>query len=120
MTAHASPLVSVVLTTFNRATLLPRAIDSVLGQTFDSFELIVVDDGSTDGTGGVLAGCTDPRVSVVRHRENQGLSEARNTGSRKARGTFVCFHDDDDEWMKDKLAVQLEVMAQQEEPTRVL
>lgn len=89
------PTFSVVICTYNRAELLPRAIDSVLAQTLDDFELVVVDDGSTDATGAVVAAVADPRVRYV-HQENQGLSAARNTGVAHAAGRYVTFLDDDD------------------------
>jgi glycosyltransferase involved in cell wall biosynthesis len=98
------PLVSVVLPTYERASTLARAIDSVLCQTFADFELIVVDDTSTDDTPGVLrryAGCAHVRVLSQRRR---GCSAARNLGIRAARGRYVAFQDSDDEWVPHKLA----------------
>jgi glycosyltransferase involved in cell wall biosynthesis len=112
--------VSVVLTTFNRSTLLQRSIASILAQTHREFELIVVDDGSTDDTQEVLARIDDPRLRVERHERNLGVSRARNTGVAAATGTFVCFQDDDDEWLPDKLAVELEVGSRQPDPDNVL
>ena len=114
------PPVSVVLTTFNRSALLPRSIASVLAQTHRDFELIVVDDGSTDDTQEVLARIDDLRMRVVRHERNLGVSGARNTGVAATTGTFVCFHDDDDEWLPDKLAVELDVVSGQPDPDNVL
>lgn len=90
------PQFTVVLNTYNRAQVLPRAIDSLLAQTYTDVEFVVVDDGSTDGTPDVVAGYTDPRVRYVR-RHNGGLAVARNTGLSAARGEFVAFMDDDDE-----------------------
>ena len=86
---------SVIITTYNRAGTLQRAIDSVLAQQGVELELIVVDDGSTDGTRDLLANITDPRVIVLR-RENGGLSAARNTGIGRASGDWTTFLDDDD------------------------
>jgi len=88
-------LFSVVLTTFNRADVLPRAIDSVLEQQAVELELIVVNDGSTDGTSSFLERVADPRVIVV-NQENRGLSAARNAGIARALGEWVTFLDDDD------------------------
>lgn len=91
-----SPAFSVVVPTFNRSALVPRAIRSVLHQTFTDFDLIVVDDGSTDETPDVLASIHDPRLRLVR-QENQGLSAARNAGAAIAAGEWLTFLDDDDE-----------------------
>jgi glycosyltransferase involved in cell wall biosynthesis len=112
--------VSVVLTTFNRSALVGRAIESVLGQTLEDFELIVVDDGSTDDTAQVVARIDDPRVSLVRHEHNLGLAEARNSGIRQARGRFVCFLDDDDELLPDKLSAQTRAFENEHDPNKVL
>lgn len=89
-------LFSVVICTYNRAALVGNAVESVLRQSFEDFELIVVDDGSSDDTVDVLSRYEDPRLVVV-SRENGGLSAARNTGIAKASGRFVAFLDDDDE-----------------------
>ena len=90
------PRVSVILPTFNRASTLRRAVGSVLAQSWSEFELIVVDDGSTDGSGDGLESL-DPRICVVR-RENGGVSAARNSGLRQAGGDLIAFIDSDDEW----------------------
>jgi glycosyltransferase involved in cell wall biosynthesis len=90
------PQFSVVICTYNRASLLERSVRSVLDQTFRNFEVVVVDDGSTDHTRAVVAGITDPRVRYV-GRDNGGLSAARNTGVANSHGRFVTFLDDDDE-----------------------
>ena len=115
-----APVVSVILTTFNRAGIVRRAIDSVLMQTFTGLELIVVDDCSTDDTGDVVSAIDDPRVSLVRHECNLGLAEARNSGIRAARGAFVCFLDDDDELLPDKLSQQLAAFDNEENKDSVL
>ena len=77
-----TPTVSVIIPTYNRAHLVGRAIRSVLNQTFQDFEIIVVDDGSTDNTEEVVKGFNDPRIRYIRHEENRGGSAARNTGIR--------------------------------------
>jgi len=87
--------VSVVLTTFNRSEILPRAVNSVLSQGQVDLELVVVNDGSSDGTKSYLAGIVDSRVVVV-NRENGGLGAARNTGIARASGDWITFLDDDD------------------------
>lgn len=106
--ASENPLVSVIIPAYNRADLLPRAMQSVLAQTFADWELIVVDDGSTDGTQEAAARFADPRVRVVRHDRNRGLSAARNSGIAHSRGEYVAFLDSDDEWLEAKLARQVE------------
>lgn len=105
----ARPAVSVIVPTFNRADLLPRAIASVRSQTFGDFELIVVDDGSTDGTEAVVAGFPDTRVRYLQQPHNAGVAAARNRGIRAARADLVAFLDSDDEWLPDKLARQVAV-----------
>lgn len=91
---EASPAVSVVIATFNRAHFLPQTVDSLLRQSFKEFELIVVDDGSTDRTPDVLKGYGD-RIRFFR-QENRGPSAARNLGVRHARGRWIAFQDSDD------------------------
>ncbi len=104
--AGGAPRVSVVLPTRDRADLVGRAISSVLSQTFRDFELIVVDDGSKDRT--KSAGfVSDPRMRVVRLAISKGVSRARNAGIASARGEWVAFLDDDDEWLPRMLELQL-------------
>ena len=103
------PAVSVVLPTYNRAPLLGRSVRSVLSQTFADFELVVVEDGSTDGTHAVLKSFGDPRVRVVALARNKGAGAARNVGIGLARGKFLAFQDSDDEWAASKLAKQMSV-----------
>lgn len=105
------PAVSVVIPTYNRAHVLPRALQSVARQTYADYEVIVVDDGSTDGTPSVLDRIDPPvrdRMKVLRAEQNSGAAAARNRGVRAARGSFVAFLDADDEWMPAKLEKQLE------------
>ncbi|NLX50081.1 MAG: glycosyltransferase family 2 protein [Methanospirillum sp.] len=104
-----APTVSVVLPTYNRAPLLPRAIESVLVQTWTDFELIVVDDGSSDDTASVMASFTDARVRYVRYEENRGANHARNVGIREARGRYIAFQDSDDDWFPEKLKKNMAV-----------
>jgi len=103
------PLISVYLPTRNRAALLPRAIGSVLSQTHRDFELIVVDDASTDDTWSILRGfaAQDPRVRIFRLEQQSGAPVARNRAIREARGPFITGLDDDDEMLSERLAVLL-------------
>ena len=100
------PCVSVIIPAYNRAHVLPRAITSVLNQTFTDYEIIVVDDASTDDTG-TVAQNTDGPLRVICHELNRGPAAARNTGIRAARGAYVAFLDSDDEWLPGKLARQI-------------
>lgn len=104
-----APVVTVVVPTYNRASLLVRAIGSVLAQTLRNWELIVVDDCSTDETEQVVRSFSDDRIKYIRHDRNRRVSAARNTGIRCARGEYVAFLDDDDEWLPEKLQKVLEV-----------
>lgn len=101
------PTVSVVVPTYNRANRLHRSIESVLAQTFDDLELLVVDDGSTDHTEEVVQGYDDDRITYVVHEENRGASAARNTGIERASGEYIAFLDSDDEWLPRKLERQV-------------
>jgi O-antigen biosynthesis protein len=101
-------LVSVVIPTFDRAHLLPRAVQSVLAQSYSNLEVIIVDDGSTDATAETVGAIADPRVRYARHERNRGAAAARNTGIRESRGEFVAFLDSDDEWLPHKIASQME------------
>jgi glycosyltransferase involved in cell wall biosynthesis/SAM-dependent methyltransferase len=100
------PLVSVVITNYNYGRYLPQAIDSVLSQSYPEVELVVVDDGSTDESGDVLARYRG-RLRVIR-QENRGVSAARNRGVSETRGELVAFLDADDVWLPEKLLRQVE------------
>ncbi len=106
------PLVSVVIPTYNRADPLMEAVESVLKQTFQDWELIVVDDGSSDSTGARVSGLSDDRVRWLRQR-HRGVSSARNRGVAAARGTWIAFLDSDDLWKPRKLERQLEALEQE-------
>ena len=105
------PTVSVIIPTYNRAHLISRAIKSVLNQTYQDFEVIVVDDGSTDNTEEVIKEFQkkDERIKYVRHEKNKGGSAARNTGIKAAKGKYIAFLDSDDEWLPEKLEKQMKV-----------
>lgn len=107
----SSPLVTVVITTYNRPSYLPEAIESVRRQTYEPIELIVVDDHSETPAKQLLESCSLERfyaVECLRHTENRGANAARNTGIRNASGEYVAFLDDDDRWLPTKIAIQVE------------
>ena len=101
-------LISVIIPTYNRAGLLIEAVSSVLDQTYSNFELIIVDDGSTDKTEDRF-GFSKPPVRYIR-QEHQGVSAARNRGIVEAKGAYIAFLDSDDYWLKNKLAVQVDFL----------
>ena len=101
------PTVSVILPVRDRIDVVGEAVASVLGQTRSDLELIVVDDGSTDGTRGVLEALVDPRVQVIETTGVGGVSAARNLGMDRARGRYLAFQDSDDLWAPNKLETQI-------------
>jgi glycosyltransferase involved in cell wall biosynthesis len=100
--------VSVVIPAYNRAGTILRAIRSVQEQTFPDWELLVVDDASTDNTCGVVETLKDPRIRILRQSANGGPGVARQRGLDAAAGEFVAFLDSDDEWLPEKIARQIE------------
>lgn len=104
------PQASLILPSHNRAALLPAAICSVLAQTFQDFELIVVDDGSTDGTHEVLAVFRDARIRMIRLEQQAGAAAARNAGVAQARGDWIGFMDSDLQWAPEKLERQFRAL----------
>lgn len=109
--------VSVILPTYNRAGILKKAIDSVLAQTYPEFELLIVDDGSTDDTADVVRGYADDRIRYVYTELNRGAAAARNYGIAEASpdASYIAFEDSDDLWHRDKLEKQLREMERQPE-----
>lgn len=105
-------LVSVVIPTYNRAYILEPAIESALNQTYENFEVIVIDDGSTDGTAALMQKyAADPRVRYI-YQKNAGVSAARNHGFRESRGEFIALLDSDDAWLPWKLEAEVSVLRQ--------
>lgn len=98
------PFFSVIIPSYNRATILPRAIESILKQTFTDWELIIVDDGSIDTTKELVSSYKDSRIQYV-FQKNKGVCAARNNGSTVSKGSFLCFLDSDDyvteDWLSD-------------------
>lgn len=106
--ASPHPLVSIILPTKNRASLLARAVKSVLAQTYKNLEVILVDEGSNDETPDVVKRIGDPRVKPFRNEVSRGPGAARNAGIDASEGDFIAFLDDDDEFLPNKLKEQVE------------
>lgn len=104
------PQVSVIIPTYNRSDFLRIAIASALSQTFQSLEIIVIDDASENDVKKVTTQFGDGRLRLVRHRTNRGVAAARNTGVANAQGKYIAFLDDDDEWLPDKIERQFELL----------
>lgn len=102
--------VSIIIPTYNRAYCIERSIRSVLEQTYREFELLVVDDASTDNTKQVVESIRDDRIRYIRLTENKGASGARNEGIRRAAYEYIAFQDSDDVWKPDKLEKQMQVL----------
>ena len=92
------PLFSVIIPLYNKAPYVHKTVESVLGQTFDDYELIIIDNGSNDGSSEIVAGFTDPRIRTIRIDENVGVSNARNKGVSLSTSTYITFLDADDWW----------------------
>lgn len=107
MLSREAPRVSIVMPAYNAQDFITRAIDSVLSQTFDSWELIVVDDCSTDATGSQVLNYSDVRIRYVKNSGNLGVAETRNRAIDMARGEYIAFLDSDDEWLPHKLDAQV-------------
>jgi len=104
------PLVSVIIPTYNRANRLGRAVKSVLNQTFNNFELLIIDDGSEDNTHDIVSDFSDSRIIYLKHETNKGPNAARNSGLGIAQGENIAFLDSDDEWLPTMLEKQLEAL----------
>src|SRR5215471_13264577 len=98
--------VSVIIPTHNRAEFLQSAITSVLNQTFQDFEIIIVDDASKDHTREVIANFNDARIKVIHNQVSKGAAGARNIAITNSNCEYIAFLDDDDEWLPEKLKIQ--------------
>ena len=108
-------MVSIVVPTYNREKELGRAIHSILQQTYVKYEIIIVDDGSTDHTMDAVQQFEDDRIRYIRLEQNQGAGHARNVGIQEARYDYIAFLDSDDEWLPDKLRIQMAKLLSSEE-----
>jgi glycosyltransferase involved in cell wall biosynthesis len=110
-----NPIVSVVITAFNRERYIEQAVSSILDQTFQDFELIIVDDGSTDSTLERLARFSDPRIRLVEHGQNRGIPAARNSGLEAAEGKFIAWLDSDDIALPHRLNRQINYLGRNQD-----
>src|SRR5690625_2675360 len=100
-------LVSVIIPVYNRENVILRAISSVLTQSYENIEVIVVDDASSDNTARVVAQVDDPRLRIIRRCSNYGAAAARNVGIGASVGQYLAFLDSDDYWLPDKIRQQV-------------
>ncbi|MCR5610040.1 MAG: glycosyltransferase [Lachnospiraceae bacterium] len=103
-------LVSIIMPSYNTANLILESIQSVLNQTYTNWELIIVDDCSTDNTEEVVKSINDDRIRFIKKEQNSGAAESRNFALREAKGRWIAFLDSDDLWKKDKLQKQIQFM----------
>jgi len=101
------PEVSIIIPTYNREKTIARAVKSVLNQTFEDFELIIVDDGSTDKTEEIVLNFKDRRLKYIKQKENNGANFCRNRGIELSKGKYLAFQDSDAEWLPTKLGKQI-------------
>lgn len=101
------PKVSVIIPTYNRPEFIKNAVKSVLNQTYDNLEIIVVDDGTKIRARKIINSINDDRIKYIKHTESKGGGAARNTGIKNSTGDYIAFLDDDDEWVPEKLAIQM-------------
>lgn len=101
-------MISVIIPTYNRANTILRSVNSVLKQTYQDIELLIIDDGSTDNTKELIEGMEDSRIRYICLEENGGASNARNAGAYYAKGEWIAFQDSDDAWKPDKLSKQMD------------
>jgi len=106
-----NPLVSVVIATYNMAQHLPSAVQSILAQTYENIELLIIDDGSSDNTQNVLEPFLKDSRAIYRRQENKGQAAAKNHGVFEAKGKYIAFLDADDMWVSEKLELQIPVFS---------
>lgn len=104
--------VSIVLPTYNRGYIIKESISSVLNQTYSDFELIIVDDGSTDDTEDIINSIDDKRIKYIKLEQNSGVSNARNIGIEHSSYNYIAFQDSDDKWLPTKLEKQVKLLKQ--------
>ena len=116
---YKKPLVSVVMLTYKRADIAPKAIDSILAQTFKDFEFIILNDGSPDNTDEMIKKYTDSRIRYYKNDKNRGIAYSRNRAASLARGKYVMIMDDDDESLPERMQKEVEFLENHPEITAV-
>lgn len=101
-------MISIIIPTYNRGYIIKDSIKSILNQTYTDFELIIVDDGSTDNTTDVVKSIKDKRIKYIKYENNKGACYARNVGIKAAKGDYITFHDSDDYCFEDRIKLQYE------------
>jgi glycosyltransferase involved in cell wall biosynthesis len=109
-----NPQISIIVPTYNRDDFLPKAIQSILNQTYQDWEAIIVDDGSTDKTEEIVKGYKKSRIRYIAHKSNLGISTARNTGIKNSKGKYIALLDSDDEWFPEKLSCQMKTFQEED------
>lgn len=107
-----NPLVSIIVPNYNKEKYIEKCIDSVLKQSYTNYELIIVDDGSTDNSIDIINRYNSNKIKLIKLSKNTGIANARNKGIKCANGRMICFLDSDDYWNKDKLKIQVNYMIQ--------
>ncbi len=105
------PLISIIMPTYNHGAFIREAVDSVIHQTYGNWELIIINNYSTDNTGEILDQYNDRRIRVINFKNNGIIARARNKGISEAKGEFVAFLDSDDIWLSSKLTIQIKVLS---------
>jgi len=105
-----TPKVSVIIPAYNQANFIDKAIESVLRQTYQDFEIIIINDGSEDNTEEIVKSYSDFRIHYICHANNMGVSEARNIGIRASRGDYIALLDSDDEFLPERLGKQVQLL----------
>ena len=114
------PLFSIILPTYNRASFLRRSIGSILSQTFSDFELLIIDDASTDNTKEIIDGFKDERIRYIRNEKNIERSASRNKGIELSTGKYICFLDSDDAFRQDHLKIFYDFIINNNEPSGLI
>ncbi|MCK5342735.1 MAG: glycosyltransferase family 2 protein, partial [Candidatus Heimdallarchaeota archaeon] len=104
-----TPLISIIIPTYNREKLILNALDSIFNQTFQDYEILIIDDASTDNTEQVIKELNHSKIKYLKLEKNSGQCIARNFGAKRAQGQFIAFLDSDDEWLPQKLENQVRI-----------
>lgn len=107
-----NPLVSIIIPNYNKEKYLEKCINSVLNQSYSNYEIIIIDDGSTDNSLNIINKFKNKKIKLIKFDKNMGIANARNVGIKSANGKMICFLDSDDYWDKDKLKIQVNYMIQ--------